>query len=126
MSSFTSPYGSTCCQKSGVRPTSVFGGEHVGPGVFGEHVLEHECVYVDESGLQDPQAKRSHFLFVLAVGCDLTALAVVDDRVRAVERLDDVESLGDLPLELATAQEPGDEDGALGPPDFQHRLIGGV
>src|ERR1035437_8549597 len=71
MSSFPSPYGSTCCQKSGVRPTSVFGGEHVGPGVFGEHVLEHECVYVDESGLKDPQAERGHFLFVLAVGSDL-------------------------------------------------------
>lgn len=55
-------------------------------------------------GLPDPQAQHGHLLLIAAVGGDLTALAVADDGVRAVERLDDVEALGDLALQLPAAQ----------------------
>ena len=103
----------------------VLRGQRVGPVVFGEDVLQHEGVY-DQDSLQDPQAQHGHFLLVLAVGGDLAAFAAVDNRVRAVEGLDDVEAFGDLALQLAAAQEPGDEDRALCAADLQHCLVGGV
>jgi len=54
---------------------SVLRGEQLGPVVFGEDVLEHEGVHVDEGGLQDAQAEHGHLLLILAVGGDLAALA---------------------------------------------------
>jgi len=66
--------------------------------------LEHEGVHVDEGGLEDAEAKHAHLLLVLAVRRDLATLAVVDDRVRAVERLDDVESFGDFALQVPVAE----------------------
>ena len=65
--------------------------------------MEHEGVHVDEGGLQDAEAEHTHLLFFLVVGGDLATLAVVDDRVRAVERFDDVETFGDLALQITVA-----------------------
>jgi len=45
MSSLTSPYGSTCCQNSGVSPRRSRMWQ-VSPLGFGEDVLEHQGVHV--------------------------------------------------------------------------------
>jgi len=89
--------------EKGRQAAAIFWGEQLDPVVFSEDVLEHEGVHVHQRRLQDPQAQHGHLLFVLAVGGDLAALAVVDDRVRADERFDDVEAFGDLALQLAAA-----------------------
>ena len=51
MLSFTSPYGRTWDQNSGVSPRRSSGGQDVGPVGLGEQVLEHERVHVDQRGL---------------------------------------------------------------------------
>ena len=89
--------------KQGRQPAPVFGSEELGPLVFGEDILEHQRVHVHQGGLQNLQAHHGHLLFLSAVGRDLAAFAVVDDGVRAIERLDDVEAFGDLALQFAAA-----------------------
>src|SRR6266487_3594347 len=98
----------------------------VSPFRLGEQVLDHQGVHVDERGLQDPQAQHAHLLLVAAVGGQVAALAVEDDRVGAVPRLDHVQALVDLPLKLSAAQVAGEKDRILRPAEFDHRLVGGV
>ena len=88
--------------KSGFRPRVVVG-EPLGPGRFGEDVLDHQGVDVDERGLEDVQGEHPELLLVAAVGRELAALAEEDDVVDAVPAFDDVQAGVDLALEVAVA-----------------------
>jgi hypothetical protein len=91
-----------------------------------EQVLNHEGVDIDQGGLHDPQALHTQLLFVGPIGGHLTDLAVVDDAVGAVPRLDDIEPFLDLALQLPAAQIPAQKDCLLGTAQLDHRLIGRV
>ncbi|BAS11186.1 phytochrome-like protein cph1 [Arthrobacter sp. Hiyo4] len=54
--------------EQGREAAAVFGGERACPFAFGEDVLKHERVHVDQCGLQDPQAQHGHFLLFRVVG----------------------------------------------------------
>lgn len=78
---------------------------------------------VDQRCLQDPQAQDGHLLILGAAEGDLAAFAVEDDGVCPVGGLNDVEPFGDLSLQVAPPQIPGEEDRPLCSADFQHRLV---
>src|SRR6266511_4155067 len=83
---------------------TVLDAEYVLPGRIGQHVLEHQGVDVDQGGLQDPQVGDGELALVAAVGGQLPALAVQDDRLAGVVRLQHVEALTDLPLQVPVAE----------------------
>ena len=60
----------------------------------------------DAEACVDPQTQHGHLFIVLAVRRDLAALAVVDDGVHAVERLDEGEAFGDLVLDRVPPDKP--------------------
>ena len=65
-----------------------------------EGLLDHEGVDVDECCLEEVEAEDGGFLVVVAVGGDVAVFAVVDEPVRGVPVLDDVEAFVDLAAEL--------------------------
>jgi hypothetical protein len=69
--------------------------------------LDHQRVDVDERGLEDVQGEHPEFWLVAAVGRELAALAVRDHAVDAVPRLDQVQALFDLALQVAVAEVQG-------------------
>src|SRR6266536_3045040 len=105
---------------------TVLDAEYVLPGRIGQHVLEHQGVDVDQGGLQDPQAGDGELALVAAVGGQLPALAVQDDRLAGVVGLQHVEALTDLPLQVPVAEVSGDEDGLLRAAYLHHLLVGRV
>ena len=62
----------------------------------GEHALHHQRVHVDETHLQEVEAQHRYLAVVLPVGRHLAALAEVDEVVRAVPVLDDIEPFVDF------------------------------
>jgi hypothetical protein len=78
--------------------TEIFGGEDAGPFGFGEDVLDHERVDVDQSGLEDVQGEHPELLLVAAVAGEFAALAVEDHGVDAVPRFDQVQAFVDFAL----------------------------
>jgi hypothetical protein len=61
-------------------------------------------VDVDQGGLEDVQGEHPELLLVAAVGRELAAFAVEDHAVDAVPRLDQVQALFDLALQVAIAE----------------------
>jgi hypothetical protein len=88
------------CPEQGDQAAEILGGEDAGPFGFGEDVLDHERVDVDERCLQDVQGEHPELLLVAAVGGELAALAVEDHGVDAVPRLDQGQAFVDLTLQL--------------------------
>jgi hypothetical protein len=64
------------------------------------------------------------FLFFAPVGGELSALAELDVVVDAVVVLHHVQPGFGLSLKIAVAKPAGQEDGALGAADLQHRGVG--
>ena len=68
----------------------------VGPGGFGQDLLDHERIDVDEGELQQLKREHADFLVVSAVGGHLAAFAKEDEVIGAVPVLDDVASFSTL------------------------------
>ena len=90
--------------RTGGQSAPVCWGEQVEPVGLVEDVLQHQRVHVHECGLQDAQARDEHLLLVAAVAGDGAVVAVGDDVVGAVGRLDDVEAFLDLTLQVPQPQ----------------------
>ena len=65
-------------------------------------MLDHEGVHVHERRLEEVEVEAEHccLLIVVAVGRAVAVFAVVDESVRGVPVLDDVETFVDLAAEL--------------------------
>ena len=72
------------------------------------------------------QGEHPELLLVAAVGRELAALAEEDDAVDAVPRLDQVQALLNLALQVAVTQVAGDEDRLLCAAELEHRLVDGL
>ena len=74
--------------------------EAAAPGGFGQYLLDHEGVDVDERQLNQMQTEHPDLLIVDPVGGHLAALAEEDEVVDVIPVLDDVETLVDLAAQL--------------------------
>jgi hypothetical protein len=81
-----------------VHAAFVLVGQDAGPFGFGQDVLEHQGVDVDEGGLEEVQGEYRELLLVAAVAGKLAALAEEDDVVDVVPAFDDLQAGVDLAL----------------------------
>ena len=84
--------------------------ETVLPSGFGQDLLNHEGVDVDERKLDQMEAKHADLLVIGAVGGDFAAFTEENEVVGAVPALDDVQAFVDLTAQLHGVQIAAQED----------------
>ena len=93
------------------------------PCRFGQDLLDHEGVDVDEGDLQQMKRKHTDFLVVCAVRGHLAPFTEEDEIVGAVPVFDDVEALVDITSKLQRSEVAAQENCLLSFAEFCERTV---